>query len=344
MMRRTLHRKSEKGQTWVIMAVAITVLIIMLGFAVDSAVLFSNYTKLKRAVDAAAVSAANEYKVKNAKVNIDDPVSISMLVGYLTAAAKEMLVMHDLDVNKIDMHVYICDEDGDGQRDASLQTEAPALYDMCPASGQSPRKLVYVQASEEAPTYFLTLIGINSIPLTTYSISEAAPIDLVLVFDTSESMGVDTPGYITDNFDPNNIIDPNPPGLPYSCNPQPPLFLAPKYDCQPLKTAKDAAVRLVKTLFNGYDHVAVVTFDQVPTLYQGLTDDLTDDPTGVITAINKIQLHDDAPALLLNSTWYNNNLLNPGDPEDRDGDGQDADIPYCHVTPVDSHGNYDPNP
>lgn len=180
-MRRTFIRKSEKGQTWIIMAVAITVLIIVLGFAVDSAVLFSNYTKLKRAVDAGAVSAANEYKVKNAKDNVNDPVNLPKLEGYLKAAALEMLTMHDLDVtaNKINLQVYICD-------DANIQTLAPALYTMCPAVGQTPRKLVYVQASEEAPTYFLTLIGINSIPLTTYSISEAAPIDLVLVFDTSD--------------------------------------------------------------------------------------------------------------------------------------------------------------
>jgi len=324
-MRRTFIRKSEKGQTWVIMAVAITVLIIVLGFAVDSAVLFSNYTKLKRAVDAAAVSAANEYKVKNSKVFIDDPVNLGMLTGYLTAAAKEMLTMHDLDVSKINLKVYICDEDGDGQRDASLQTEAPALYAMCPASGQTPRKLVYVQASEEAPTYFLTLIGIHSIPITTYSISEAAPIDLVLVFDTSESMGVSTlVGYTPDNFDP------------AACNAA--------NNCKPLKTAKDAAVRLVKTLFNGYDQVAVVSFDQVPILYRSLTDDLTDDSAGALTAINDIQLHDDAPALLLNSNWYANNLLNPSDPEDRDGDGVDADTPPCNVTPVDIDGNYDPNP
>jgi hypothetical protein len=323
-MRRTFIRKSEKGQTWVIMAVAITVLIIVLGFAVDSAVLFSNYTKLKRAVDAAAVSAANEYKVKNSKVFIDDPVDLGMLRGYLTAAAQEMLVMHDLDVSKIDLHVYICD-------DANIQNLAPALYAMCPAAGQTPRKLVYVQASEEAPTYFLTLIGINSIPLTTYSISEAAPIDLVLVFDTSESMGVNSPGYVPDNFNPavcNSAINPD----------------GTIGNCEPLRTAKIAATNLVKTLFNGYDQVAVVSFAQVPVLYRGLTKDLTDDSAGALNAINNIQLHDDAPALLLNSNWYSNNLLNPSDPEDRDGDGMDADTPPCNVTPVDIDGNYDPNP
>ncbi len=282
-MRKTFPRKAEKGQTWIIMAVAVTVLIIFMGFAIDSAILFSNYTKLKRAVDAAAVSAANEYKVKNAKINVDDPINLPMLKGYLTAAAQEMLTMHDLDMtaNKIKLEVYICD-------DANIQTLAPPLYAMCPASGQSPRKLVYVQASEEAPTYFLDLIGINSIPLTTYSISEAAPIDLVLIFDTSESMGVSTNGYVPDNFDPAD------------CN---------GHDngdgttgnCEPLETAKKAATNLVKTLFNGYDQVAVVSFAQVPVLYRGLTTDLTNDPAGALTAINNIQLHDDAPAALLKS-------------------------------------------
>jgi hypothetical protein len=303
MMRKTFARKFEKGQTWVIMAVAITVLIVLLGFAVDSAILFSNYTKLKRAVDAAAVAAANEYKVKNAKANVDDPVNIPMLEGYLTASAKEMLTMHDLnmDTNKISLHVYICE-------DSNIQNLAPSLYAMCPASGQSPRKLVYVTASEEAPTYFLTLIGINSIPITTNSISEAAPIDLVLVIDTSESMGSSSPDYVPDNFDP-AVCNAHDNGDGTTGN------------CEPLRTAKQAAFKLVNTLFNGYDQVAVVSFAQVPVLNHALTNNMAD----VKTAINNIQLHDDAPAALLPSGWYNNNWLNPVNPEDRNGDGQDAD-------------------
>ena len=189
-MRKDHRSKSEKGQAWVIMAISVTVLIILMGFAIDSAILFSNYTKLKRAVDAAAVAAANQYKVKNGKLTDTSTFDLSLLRDKMTESANEMLVMHDFDPTTIDLHLYLCG-------DPDLDTLVPDFYAKCPESQSPPgppRKLVYIEADEDAPTYFLHLVGVNSIPITTNSISEAAPIDLVLVFDTSESMGVDTPG------------------------------------------------------------------------------------------------------------------------------------------------------
>ena len=76
-------------------------------------------------------------------------------------------------------------------------------------------------------------------PFTTSSVGEAATVDLVLVFDTSESMGKDTAGY-----DPRDF---NPSGCNWSNT------------CQPLRQAKDAAKTLIRNLFNGYDQVAIVT-------------------------------------------------------------------------------------
>jgi hypothetical protein len=320
-MRKDHRSKSEKGQTWIIMAVAVTALIILLGFAIDSAILFSNYTKLKRAVDAAAVAAANQYKVKNGKVTEASTFNKDLLRTKMTESAYEMLVMHDLDTTTINLHLYLCG-------DLDLQTLAPDFYSKCPApSDPHQRKLVYIQASEEAPTYFLHLIGVNSIPITTNSVSEAAPIDLVLVFDTSESMGIETvdPGpYVIGDFDPAGCNATN--------------------TCYPLRTAKDSAKRLINTLYNGYDRVAIVTFDQVAVTHLSLSNpgssDLT--PSGAVNnAIDAIPLHDDAPSKKLFNIWKKPGLVDPVNPEDRDNNGSDADpasFPTCVPSLTDKNG------
>ena len=326
-MRKVRISKTEKGQVWIIMAMAITVLIVFLGFAIDTAVLFSNYTKLKRAVDAAAVAASNVYKREPTQgVTSSAQIKIRMY-----DAAREILNMHELDMSKISLVVDICDQYDSGTRDNTLLTTHPSnipsvpdfpaipdFYNKCPDTPtQLARKLVYIQASEQAPTYFLHLIGINSIPITTNSIGEAAPIDLVLVIDTSESMGDATLGYTVDDFDPAGCNSTN--------------------TCEPLLTAKNAAKSLVDTLYPGYDRVAIVTFDQMAVTRWSLGDNLgSDNLTVVKSKIDAIPLHDDAPAARLFGSWYNNGLpgrYNPVNPEDRNGDGLDADASInCTVT------------
>jgi type II secretory pathway pseudopilin PulG len=324
-MRKDHLSKTEKGQAWIIMAVAITALIILLGFAIDSAVLFSNYTKLKRAVDAAAVAAANQYKVKTGKLTPTSDFDKTLLITKMTQVAQEMLIMHDLDTSAITLVLRICG-------DPDLQANYRDFYNKCPESQTPPgslRKLVYIQASEEAPTYFLHIIGINSIPITTNSVSEAAPIDLVLVFDTSESMGVNTVDpatFVTGDFNPAD------------CNT--------RNTCLPLRTAKDDAKQLVDTLYDGYDQVAIVTFDQVAVTRLQLSSNLgkTNPINNVRNAIDAIPLHDDAPGKKLFPTWWNHGqpgLYNPVNPEDRDNNGDDADpgLPACTPSTVDKDGN-----
>ncbi len=59
---------------------------------------------------------------------------------------------------------------------------------MCPQSGQSPRKLAYIEATQDSPVYFLQLFGVRSFPLHVTAVGETAAVDLVMVIDTSESM------------------------------------------------------------------------------------------------------------------------------------------------------------
>jgi hypothetical protein len=224
--------------------------------------------------------------------------------------ALEVLAIHDLNMANVSAQIYMCDNDEprDGLRDDFLSTSAPALYSLCAAGdgsdGLMSRKLVYTEAVLISPLYFLQILGFENIPLKTYAIAEAAPIDLVIVIDTSESMGLDTTGYDGSDFDP------------AGCNAS--------NTCQPLLDAKNAAIGLIDTLAGGYDQVAIVTFDQIALTHYNLGGELET----AKTAVGNIHLHDDPPANKLWASWYDSGYAgryNPANVEDRDGDGLDAD-------------------
>lgn len=323
-----------------VFAVALIALILFVGLAVDAGTVYVSYGQLKRAVDAAAVAAANDFKRG------------STVTG-MTEAAKEVLNVHNVDSTAVSLKVYICDSDGDGLRDDSLQTTVPQLYARCPdtSQNQSPRKLVWVEARQQTSLYFLTLIGFHSLPLTTNAIAEAAPVDLVIVLDISESMASTTIDALCQPFwnagtvcPIINDYDPDGPNLVSFDVSKPPSYVGTSTingcnidnSCQPLLDAKEAAKALVNTLYDGYDQVSVVTFDSQAVIHpiknkQGNTVDLSNDMTNIKAAIDGIKLHDDPPIKKLMPNWFNPGRFNPVDPEDRDGNGQDADpgFPVC---------------
>lgn len=321
-----------RGQVLVIFAVALIAMLLFIGLAVDAGGLYVTYGHLKRAVDAAAVSAANEFK-RNATLD------------QMRGAATEVLNMHNIDIEAVDMQLYICDADGDGQRDASLQTTVPGFYARCPDTlhSQAARKLVWVEADLRAPLYFLQLIGFDAVTLNTNSTAEAAAVDLVIVLDTSESMASDTVEYIkvaypnvVDDYDPDQAATND--DQPTGCNVD--------NTCQPLLNAKIAAKALVDNLYQGYDRVSIVTFDSQGYAHpinnqMGVTVDLSDDLDEVRDAIDAIKLHDDPPYSRMWPYWRsalgnNQPLFNPVNPEDRDGDGADSDplLPTCWQDPL----------
>jgi hypothetical protein len=282
----SLPKPSERGQSFVLLAVSFFALLAFIGLVTDAGSLYIAYTHLQRAVDSAAVAAANNIKFPQS--------TYAERKEKITEAAREMLSVHEI-TGVADLEVYLCDDSGKPSSFAS----------MCPQTGQPPRKLAYVQATQDSPVFFLQLFGLHTFPLTTSSVGEAAAVDLVLVFDTSESMGVNTPGYDPRNFNP-STYDPD--------------------DIEPLHTAKIAAESLVANLFDGYDQVAIVTFDYKAVVQFNLSSNLLD----ARDAINDlIQLHDDPPGGLLKWTQASPNggyrKFNPIFPDDRDGDGEDND-------------------
>ena len=283
----------------VIFAFAVFALVAFVGIAIDAASLYLTHAQLKRAVDAAVVSASNDFK-KGARIES------------MTEAAREALMLHNVDMDTVDMHVYDCET-------PNLDTLAPAFYAVCPDTNlYSAQKLIYVQATQKAPLYFMQLLGFDQVPVTTYAIAEAASVDLVIVLDVSESMAKDTGDFVLQNYDP------------ASCNSTD--------TCQPMADAKSAAIQLVDSMYDGYDQVAVVTFDSEATVITALNPDLD----AVKTAIQGIGVYDDPPIDLIWGSWYYRHgatfdgpVFNPIFPDDRDGDGRDIDFEglNCGINP-----------
>jgi hypothetical protein len=304
-----LLKGEARGQAFVLLAVSFLALLAFIGLVTDAGSIYVSYTQLQRAIDAAAVAAANNIKYPQA--------SEAERKQKITEAAREMLAVHN--VTGVDeMTVYLCTDSG-------LPTQFAA---MCPQPGQPPRKLAFVQATQETPVYFLHIFGLQSFNLTASAVGEAAAVDLVVVLDTSESMGVNTAGYDPRDFNPNE---------PGGCNAT--------NTCYPHRTAKDAAKALVQNLFHGYDQVAIVNFDYDAAVPFPLSSDLySNDPTttNALEAIDAIGLHDDAPAALVPWTLTSPNggyrRFNPINPDDRDGDGDDADPGATCIDNIDNDG------
>jgi hypothetical protein len=312
-------KSKNKGQALVILAVSFLAILAFVGFATDAGSLYITYTQLKRAIDASAVAAAN-----NIKVHVLGETSAQRKTKIIEAAREMIKLNHVEHVNTLE--VYLCDD-----------TVKPAEFaHICPnlAAGETARKLAWVQATQDAPVYFLRLFGIQNVPLTVSSIGEAATVDMVLVFDVSESMASDTDcgtdHSCTPNYEPTKFN-------PTQCNAN--------NNCYPLRQAKDAAKGLIRGLFNGYDQVAVVTFDYKADVRFPLSSDLSAAQSAIDTQVN---VHDDAPYGSIQWTFYPGKKFNPIFPDDRDGNGVDADpgtpcTLYGDGTPWEKPDPFDPN-
>lgn len=337
--------RKNQGQVLVIFAVSLLALLFFVGLAIDAGVAYVSYGQLKRAVDAAAVAAANNFKR-------------GATYDQMVAAVIESLKLQNVNVDAsvLQLNVQICDKDQDGFRDdVRLAAEAPAFLALCPvtdpdplSTAAPPRKLVWVEARQRTPFYFLSLLGFNNITLSTNSTAEAAAIDLVLVIDTSESMAAEclspegadlnhcatfkTPGY-----GPSTWADYNPADCNATDDGDWTNGISHPSECYPLRGAIDAAQALVGTLYDGYDRISLITFDttahtqfSLKTLFGGQRQKVLYD-IGMMT-----NLHDDAPYAKMWPRWRANaSKVNAANPEDRDGDGSDADpAKQCWVSRV----------
>ncbi len=178
----------SKGQTIIIVALMFVMLIGFIGLVVDIGRVFIEWAQLRRAVDAASLGAAAQFRE-------------GRTITEMAAIARQFM-----EVNGVTPTSIIVD---------NCATDP----DLCPTT--PPHKYVRVTASSEVRTSFLLLLGFDRFPITTSAIGEAASLDIVLVIDISESMSWDAapndPMYdphACNNDDPGGAD-----GYPGSCHP-----------------------------------------------------------------------------------------------------------------------------
>jgi len=260
----------ERGQVLIVVAFAIVGIVAVVGLSLDVGVLFIENARLRRAVDAAALASALQYRE-------------GYQMSYLDKSAREFLRLNG--INDPLALVQVCQDPSD----PDYPTHHNAA--LCPQPGEMARKLVRVVARGIARLAFLPVIGIDDAPIAAEATSETASVDVVLVLDRSDSMTWGDP--ILPIGDP--MRDPS------ICNYAPNPIPSYQGYCRPFDAVKKAAISFVEQLYYPYDRVAVVTFDKtvnparvlhfsnveadIVTFIKGLTvfqgEETGTDPTGI---------------------------------------------------------------
>lgn len=252
-------RTADRGQAILIIALAMVGLVAFVGMMTDGGVLFIEYAKLKRGIDAAAIAAAQQFRA-------------GFQGADLATAAQNFLILNESEADNI--IIYRC-KDNPAEADGTVHDE-----DLCTTPR---RKLVRVYAERWVDFGFLRVIGFDGMNIEASSVGEAASIDLVLVIDTSASMSYQTGG--DPNFPDSALDDPS------VCN------YSVSDPCQPLDDVKDVALEFINTMFFPYDRVSVVAFTgQAANSTDSVTRDhftvlpLSDSYADVQNAINSLKV------------------------------------------------------
>ena len=246
-------RSTDRGQAILIIALGMVGIVAFVGMMTDGGVLFIEYGKLKRGIDAAAIASAQQFRE-------------GFTGADLAGAAQNFLTLNDSRADNI--NIYRCGIDADGNV-LSTDTNGFLLDENGNPDGTKPdndlctdplRKLVRVEAEKWVNFGFLRVIGWQGTTIRADSVGEAASIDLVLVIDTSSSMSYQTGG---DPNRPDSALDD-----PSVCN------TSVSNPCQPLDDVKAVADEFMDTMFFPYDRVSVVA----------ITGQEDDDNDGVVEA------------------------------------------------------------
>jgi Flp pilus assembly protein TadG len=175
--RKRFFKRSQSGQSLIILAIGFLALIGFVGIVTDVSLLFVRYSTLRRAVDAAAVAAAGQMRRIEGETDIGQDQAISF--SNMNLAARQFIEFYGL--NPSEVTVELCQAQN---RDISSPT---ALRDPALCTSDL-RKLVRVTAQIDSPTTFFSLFGFRTIRLQASSTSETAVLDLIFIMDVSESM------------------------------------------------------------------------------------------------------------------------------------------------------------
>jgi hypothetical protein len=237
----------ERGQAFVLIGLSLIFLIAAVGLATDATILYRTKQNLQRALDSAALAAA--YKLPNR-----------------TNASKAAYEFGRL-------HGYDFDPTGN-----KLTIDFP-VYD-------PPRKAVKVAGSTTLHFAFLSILGFHTMQVSAQGEAEAAPMDVYLVFDLSQSMVYDTPK--PSPFPPSDF------NLCSTWDSSGYSDCVAKYcnwarECDPLDAhLKPAAKYFIDQLDPAFDRIGVVAYHQFGYKVIGLTNNFN----AVKTAIDDLNAFD----------------------------------------------------
>jgi hypothetical protein len=283
-----MPRLHERGQAMLLIAVGMIGIVAFVGLAIDAGIVFAQVGHLRRGVDAAALSAANQIREGISTTDIRN-------------SAKEIILLNmpgtdtDLDVQ---VDTCITDDTIEGCNESFA------------------RKLARVEANLNIGLSFLPIVGWEELTITADAISETASVDLVLVLDNSTSMAYDTAGMATPG---GPITD----GELAACN----LLTGDLTNgCQPFEDVRAAAHTLVDRMYLDYDRVAVVAFSRFAGVVSGTpgTDTeapdhdadlhLTSTESSIDTALDAIEVYPNISAPDICPNWTYRFDSNPDDP------------------------------
>ncbi len=224
----------QQGQVVLILVFVFIGLLAVVGLVTDGALIYVHYDHLRRSVDAASVSAVNQYRENRTAQDLFE------------AAAQTLQLQLPGMTNA---RLYWCSRDGPGTEqvvDLLGQVYDPHDPALC---STPPRKQVRVQAWLPVTLTFLSLVWDNQVTITASAQAEAAVLNMVLLIDTSESMGY-------------NTCDPNLPETEFfNCL----IACRNAGTCQPMEDVRSAAALFVGTLMrDGVDRVAIYHLDRTP--------------------------------------------------------------------------------
>jgi len=177
-----MKRYRRKAQLLVIFAIGILVMLAFTGFAIDLAQYLVYRAHLRRAVDAAAMAAAGQFRSNYS--------TVAQMKAGMQRAAEETLALNGVQVASMDIKTSIDVDSGgtplcdDPVNDAAQE---PDKY-LCFPRG---RKKVWVKAQVLVPTAFMRLFGVPHFTVYADAVGEAASLDLILALDISVSMAYD---------------------------------------------------------------------------------------------------------------------------------------------------------
>ncbi len=184
-----IHRRSETGQSLILIAFAFVALLVVIGLAIDLGLMYIERVKLGKACDAAALAAAQDLPFEE----------------YATRRAMEYLekngygpqnVTLDVQAHRNNTYEAKLEQEWNSQNGPNVVgTVAINTVDFrVKVSGkEQPADKIRVSGTVNVPMNFMRFIGFTSVPVSASATAEnVSNLDIALVFDESGSMIFDT--------------------------------------------------------------------------------------------------------------------------------------------------------